>query len=242
MMNHTVIGRTQEEHRKKGKVRNILCLWWKWRSLVAAQQRRTKWWPRLDSSPLPLRHTHTHPVTAPRSLRHTYTHAIICCQCYEAHAEFTHTRNKARISSRKWSAGNEAIPNHTISYQPTSSDTQFNLIYIVQFLRQMHHSFHNLVLFWHQLSAHHWCTYVHLSVAQRYKRKWCESVSQLQSVSYVTLLPMCIQPYRLTHALSAASTEYSLPFLFTLTIDHFCESCRTDSNEYCISAEPFHCK
>lgn len=31
--------------------------------------------------------------------------------------------------------------------------------------------FHHHVLFWHQSAAHHWCTYVHLSVTQHYKRK-----------------------------------------------------------------------
>lgn len=62
-----------------------------------------------------------------------------------------------------------------------------------------------------------------------------ESVSQLQSVSYVTLLPVCIQPYRLS-SLSAASTENFVFFRFTLTIDHLGESCHTDSNAHCISA------
>lgn len=66
------------------------------------------------------------------------------------------------------------------------------------------------------------------------KGSWSESVSQLQSVSYVTLLSVCTQPYRLSsrsHPLSAASTENYLPFFcFTLTIDHFGESCYSDSN------------
>lgn len=73
-----------------------------------------------------------------------------------------------------------------------------------------------------------------------------ESVSQLQSVAYVTLLPVCIQPYRLSsrsRSLCGQRGElFAFFFRFTLTIDHFGESCHTDSNAYCISAEPFHCK
>lgn len=64
------------------------------------------------------------------------------------------------------------------------------------------------------------------------KGRGSESVRQLQSVSDVTLMPVCIQPHR---TLSAAGAENYLPFFFlshrsTLTIDHFGESCDNDSN------------
>lgn len=101
-------------------------------------------------------------------------------------AEFTHT-NKARISTRKLSAGKEAehqkphlaicevdpyplIRNAFVvrlggfvGTQTSASLTRSTPYISVQF--------HHLVLFWHQSAAHHWCSYVHLSVTQHYKRK-----------------------------------------------------------------------
>lgn len=71
-----------------------------------------------------------------------------------------------------------------------------------------------------------------------------ESGSQLQSVSYVTLLPVCIQPYRLSsrsRSLCGQRGElFAFFFRFTLTIDHF-----GDSNAYRMYSEPtepVHCK
>ena len=51
--------------------------------------------------------------------------------------------------------------------------------------------FHHLVLFWHQSAAHHWCSYVHLSVTQRYKRKliW---VSQSAAECFIRHTVVCV--------------------------------------------------
>lgn len=70
----------------------------------------------------------------------------------------------------------------------------------------------------------------------------CESLRQLQRISYVTRLSVYIQTYlpSCSHSAPAKTTLLLLfPFFFfhgsTLTIDHFCESCNNDSNLVCFS-------
>lgn len=101
--------------------------------------------------------------------------------------------------------------------------------------------FHYLVLLWHQLAAHHWCSYVHLSVTQHYKRKliW---VSQSAAECFIRHTVVCVHSalsplFSLVYSLWPAPRTVCI-FHFTLAIDHFGESCQshTDSNLYCISA------
>lgn len=100
-------------------------------------------------------------------------------------------------------------------------------------------SFNHLLLFWHHSAAYHWCTCVHLSVTQHFKKEVDLSQSVSCRVFHTSPLSVCIQPYRLFSRscfLSAASAENSAFFHFTLTIDHFSESRHSDSNAYSISA------
>lgn len=166
-----------------------------------------------------------------------------------------------KIISREWC---HAEPHSAISKQPTFSD------YKKKWLNVQHHSsekfirmlalhdwhaayisiqFHHRVLFWHQSAAHRWCTYVRLSVTQRYKRKlvW---VSQSAAECFIRHTVVCVH--------SALSPLFSLApslcgqhrelFAFSLLYSHYWSfwwvmlqwlKCN------CISAgptAPFHCK
>lgn len=61
--------------------------------------------PHDGHSSLPAHHhsdTHISQIHT-RSHTHTYTHAVICCQHYEMHAEFTDTQMRGQDSRRKMS-------------------------------------------------------------------------------------------------------------------------------------------
>lgn len=150
------------------------------------------WRARLTSSTLVLKQkkTHTHRATCP----HTYTHAVICCQCYEAHAEFTHRRRGQDFHHK---IIREAIVNHSLlslsSLQPpikiltecrSASFTGQNLAHPSA---QFHHRFDITLM---QLRTSHRCPTPPIGSG-------CESVSQLHTASYVTMLFKCVRPYHL---------------------------------------------
>ncbi len=246
--------RTHDEsksNRDTGRVRNLLfwlcgwviiCLWWKWQSLMAAQQRRTTWWARLASSPPPLTLTDIHTHTSCNRHAHVHLHTPTHMQSSAVSATrrmlSSHTQQGQdfhhKIISREWS--------HTkplSSKQPTSSDKNVTKC-TVSFSGRIHQDittarlthltpyisvrFHHLVLFWHQSAAHHWCTYAHLSVTQRYKRKliW---VSQSAAECFIRHTVVCVHSvlsplFSLALSLWPARRTICL-FHFTLTIDHF---------------------
>lgn len=182
-----------------------------------------------------------------RSLTHTYTPAVICCQCYEMHAEFTDTEMWGQDSHHKnvLSAGNKAILNHTpLSLNSPHPDR-----------------LHSITLLTNSSGPNRCMTDTLLTSATSFTILYCFDISQQRitdALAYISrCYPMLLKEVDLSQSvscrvfhtshwclcafsliasllartLSAASAENYLPFFhFTLTIDHFGESCDNDSN------------
>lgn len=232
--------------------RIIICLWWKWQLLMAAQQR----WARLASSPLPLWHTHT--FSNRRVHVHLHTPTLMQWSAVSATrrmlSSLTHTHTQARPGFPPWNYQQEMKPYrttlhylhtaHVIQYKKNLTDCTVSSFgqthpdvtaaWLTHLTPYNSIQFHHLVLFWHQSAGHHWCTYVHLSVTQCYKRKliW---VSQSAAECFIRHTLVCVHSvlsplFSLALSLRPAQRTLRL-FRFTLTIDHVGESCNHDSNK-----------
>lgn len=178
-----------------------------------------------------LAYTHSRTVTDKRTSTYTHLHmqsfAVSATRCMLSSHTLQGQDFHHKIISRERS---HAEPHSPISEQPTSSD-KFVSECTVSFLRQVQWDTATATLMVLTSAPNFTILYCfdisqqRISDAVTYisvlpnatKGSWSESVSQLQSVSYVILLSVCIQPYRLSsrsHSLCGQRGE--LAAFFTL--------------------------
>lgn len=204
-------------------------------------------------------HIHTHPVRDTHTSSYTHLHTCSYLPSVLRDARRVHTHNKARISTIKLSAGREAVSNHTllspigpclliiknkkdyvhsIGHQTQPFGCNFCISDTLHSLHQNSVSPSRAVL-----TSISGASLMQLRISQCYPTLQKEvALSQSVScrVSHTSHCCLCAFSLitSLLHSVSLCGKHEELFAFscFTLTIDHFGESCNTDSNTYCISA------